>query len=65
MARTVIGNSAIDMMSTDEEKEKNRKERRLQDLNSVDPNMVTAANVAKEMAKSQIQQQASTNKYDV
>lgn len=64
MARTVIGNSAIDMMSTDEEKEQNRKERRLQDLNQVDPNMVTAASVAKEMAKQKIGT-GSTNTYDV
>lgn len=64
MARTVIGNSAIDMMSTDEEKEKNRKERRLQDLQQVDPNIQSAAMVAKEMAVNNIQQQ-SAKKYDV
>ena len=53
MAKTVIGHGAIDVLSTEEEKEKNRQERRLKDLNGVDSDMI------KEIAMNNIQQQSS------
>ncbi len=57
MARVVAANGAVDMMSTDEEKEKNRKERRLQDLQGVDTQVQCAANIAKEIVVNDVQQQ--------
>ena len=65
MAGTVIGNCAIDMMSTDEEKEENRKQRRLQELGQVDPNVVKCCELQGNCCSEYLTTSASTYKYDV
>ena len=62
MAAHVVAEGVVDVMSTDEEKAHNRQQRRLKDMQGVDPGMQAAASVAKAMAVNEMQQQQAANK---